>query len=386
MPIWLRYAIGAQACLLVGMGIGRFGYAPMIPVLIESGQLAEFETGRVGALNLAGYVLGAVATARLRHRWHEAAVLRICLVLALLSLVASILPFGYLWLASWRLLVGIVVAVMMILGISYVTRFAPPDRVARATSIAFSGVGLGIFFSAVGLPFLLEAGVAAGWAGAAAVGAVATGIGLWAWSGAPRLEAAHVPEHRVPIPVEGWKLVGAQFLFSVGLIPHSIYWVDYIVRGLGHPMSHGALHWTLVGAGAVLGTLLWGRLADRIGLTPGLVVIFAMLSASIALPVLAPGGLVLLFSSLVFGSQPGSSAVIAGRAQQVMGSGAMTPLWRWMTVSVGAAQLLGAPLLVELFNRTGSHTPVFLAGGAAMALASILCATLPRDTGATGRT
>lgn len=382
MPLWLRYALGAQAGLLVGMGIGRFGYSPMIPALIRSGALSEAEAGYVGALNLAGYVFGALATNWLRRRWHEAWLLRICLVLSLLSLIASIPPWGFAWLAFWRLLVGVIVAVMMILGVSYVTRFAPPGRVALATSITFTGVGIGIFFSAAGLPWLLELGVAWGWAGSAVVGAVGTALGFWAWAGAPRLDpparagALAAPAARVRIPLDGWKLVAAQFLFSIGLIPHSIYWVDYIVRGLGRSMAEGATQWALVGLGALIGTMLWGRLADRIGLTAGLVVVFAALASAIALPALLPGPAIILYSSLVFGSQPGLSAVIAGRAQQAMGAQSMVPLWRWMTTSVGAAQILGGAALVELFNRTGDHGPIFLLGGGAMVLASVLCATL----------
>jgi predicted MFS family arabinose efflux permease len=382
MPVWLRYALGTQASLLVGMGLGRFGYSPMIPALVQSGALGEAEAGYVGALNLGGYVIGALLTSKLRRRFHEASVLRACLVLALLSLVASILPWGFAWLAFWRLLVGVIVAVMMILGISYVTKFAPPGRVALATSIGFTGVGMGIFFSAAGLPWLLDRGLAWAWGGSAVVGAVATVLGLWAWSGAPRLEEpsnddtkARVP---VPIPLDGKKLVAAQAMFSIGLIPHSIYWVDYIVRGLGAPMSEGALQWSLVGLGALIGTVLWGRIADRVGLNIGLVAVFAALSASIILPVLIPGTAIIVFSSLVFGSQPGSSAVIASRAQQAMGAASMVPLWRWMVVSVGTAQVVGGISLVELYNRTGDYTPVFLVGGIAMALAALLCASLSK--------
>lgn len=378
MPIWLRYALGAQAGLLVGMGLGRFGYSPMIPALIQTGALAEAEAGYVGALNLGGYVIGALVTSRLRRRFHEAWILRVCLVLALLSLVASIPPWGFVWLAFWRLLVGILVAVMMVLGIAYVTRFAPPERTALATSISFTGVGMGIFFSAAGLPWLLELGLAWAWGGSAVVGALGVGLGLWAWSGAPRLEppGAEGETPPAPIPLDGKKLVAAQAMFSVGLIPHSIYWVDYIVRGLGAPMSEGALQWSLVGLGALLGTVLWGRVADRIGLNAGLVAVFAALSASIILPVLLPGAAIIIVSSLVFGSQPGSSAVIASRAQRAMGEASMVPLWRWMVVSVGTAQIIGGIGLVELFNRTGDYRPVFLVGGVAMGLAALLCWSL----------
>jgi predicted MFS family arabinose efflux permease len=383
MPVWLRYALGAQAGLLVGMGLGRFGYSPMIPPLIQSGALTEAQAGYIGALNLGGYMLGALLTLRLRGRFHEANVLRLCLALALLSLVASILPWGFAWLAFWRLLVGIIVAVIMVLGISYVTRFAPPGRTALATSIAFTGVGMGIFFSAAGLPWLLERGLAWAWGGSALVGALGTALGFWAWAGAPRLDdpapESEIKVARTPIPLDGKKLVAAQAMFSIGLVPHSIYWVDYIVRGLGEPMREGAFQWALVGLGALVGTVFWGRIADRFGLNIGLVAVFAALSASIILPVLIPGAAVIIFSSLVFGSQPGSSAVIASRAQQAMGTASMVPLWRLMVVSVGTAQIIGGIGLVELYNRTGDYRPIFLIGGIAMALAALLCASLSRQ-------
>ncbi|MDG2286805.1 MAG: YbfB/YjiJ family MFS transporter [Alphaproteobacteria bacterium] len=382
MPVWLRYVLGAQAGLLVGMGLGRFGYSPMIPALIQAGALTEAEAGYVGALNLGGYMLGALLTLRLRGRFHEANVLRLCLALALLSLVASILPWGFAWLAFWRLLVGIIVAVIMVLGISYVTRFAPPGRTALATSIAFTGVGMGIFFSAAGLPWLLERGLAWAWGGSALVGVLGTALGFWAWAGAPRLDNAVADNQyqiaHAPIPLDGKKLVAAQAMFSIGLVPHSIYWVDYIVRGLGEPMREGAFQWALVGLGALVGTVFWGRIADRFGLNIGLVAVFAALSASIILPVLIPGAAVMIFSSLVFGSQPGSSAVIASRAQQAMGTASMVPLWRLMVLSVGTAQIIGGIGLVELYNRTGDYRPVFLIGGIAMGLAALLCASLSR--------
>ena len=378
---WLKYALGAQAGLLVGMGIGRFGYPPMMPILIRAGELNEIEAGYIGALNLGGYVVGALITSWLRRRWHEAMLLRVCLLLSLLSLIASIAPFGFIWLGFWRLLVGIIVSIMMILGVAYVTRFAPRNRIALATSISFTGVGLGIFFSAIGLPWLLDYGIALAWGGSALVGAVGTTIGLWAWHGAPRLQPVNATFEFTPIkiPLDGKKLILAQAFFSVGLIPHSIYWVDYLVRGLNHTVTQGALQWSLVGIGALIGTIFWGRLADWIGLNNGLVAVFSALSLSILLPVFIPSVVVIVFSSLVFGSQPGSSAIIAGRAQEVMGQRAMVPLWRWMVISVGTAQIFGGVLLVEIFNRTNDYYPIFLIGSASMAISALLSASLSRQ-------
>ena len=69
MPPWLRLSIAGSATLLVGMGIGRFSYTPLIPALVESGALSASEAGYVGAFNLAGYLIGALVALRIRTRW-----------------------------------------------------------------------------------------------------------------------------------------------------------------------------------------------------------------------------------------------------------------------------------------------------------------------------
>ncbi len=80
----------------------------------------------------------------------------------------------------------------------------------------------------------------------------------------------------------------------------------------------------------------------------------------------------LVASSLIFGAQPGLSAVIAGRARQVVGARNMPFVWRRMVLSVGISQTVAGYALVALFNATGSYTPVFLIGGGAMALGAVL--------------
>ena len=382
MEPWLKYAFGAQAGLLIGMGLGRFSYTPMVPVLIELNILTEPEAGYIGALNLGGYVIGAIVTPRLSRRFHEAWLLRASLLTSLVCLIASVFPFGFLWLGFWRLTIGIIVSVIMILSIAYVTKFAPKNRVALATSIGTMGVGIGIFFSSVILPTLLAHGVFWGWVGSAIIGAIATSIGFWAWYNAPALEVKTIQniKKNINLSTDGKKLIAVQALFSIGLIPHSIYWVDYIVRSQGFSIEQGAFQWMLVGVGGILGTIMWGRLADKIGLNVSLIIVFAALASSAILPVSDPSWGMIVFSSFIFGSQPGSAAIVAARAQQTMGGTSMVSLWRYMVISVGIAQIFGGAFLVELFNRTNSYFIVFFIGGMSMALASLICATLTRPS------
>jgi hypothetical protein len=51
-------------------------------------------------------------------------------------------------------------------------------------------------------------------------------------------------------------------MYSIGLAPHTIYWVDYIARGLDQGVAAGGAQWVLVGIGAVTG-------ADRGGVWLG---------------------------------------------------------------------------------------------------------------------
>ena len=390
MQRWLRLALGGHMVLLVGMGLGRFSYTPMVPALTAFEVLTATQAGIVGAVNLGAYVAGGLATHFFAARFRPARLLQACLLISMLSLLASMLPLGFFWLIFWRGLIGATVAVMMILGIALVANAAPKGRLGLATGIAFTGVGVGIFLSAVGLPWLLATGLVWAWGGAAAVGLLAGVIGLWAWQAAidvqPSQRRPNTPPENTsaydPGARAGRRLLIAQGLFSLGLVPHSIYWVDYLVVAHQWPLASAGQQWALFGLGAVTGTVLWGLLADRLGFGRALVLVFTSLAIGITLPLLTSATAIAVVSSLVVGAQPGFSAIVAGRAQLAVGPAAMLVLWRWMVVAVGAAQIIGGAGLVYLFAFTASYPLVFAIGAMAMAAGAIVVAGLPSDRAA----
>ena len=378
MQTWVRLSIAGGATLLVGMGIGRFSYTPLIPALIDGGALSSSQAGYVSAFNLAGYLFGALAAIRVGALWGEPRILKACLLISLLCLLASIVDFGFVWLAFWRFLVGVTVAVMMIYSLAIVTRHAPPERLGRATGVVFTGVGIGILLSGWLVPALLDLSLVAAWVGMSAIGLLGVIVGFWGWRCGgyekPRLDdkrgSGSIEGPRITLPI--LRLIGAQTMFSIGLVPHTIYWVDYLVRGLGHEISFGGLHWVLFGLGAISGTYLWGRLADAVGFRSGLVLVFVVLAIGVALPVLEIQHWALIASSLLVGAQPGFSAIIAGRTHQIVGPDYMAQVWRWMMLTSGVFQAIGGYIYVTLFDITENYTLIFLIGGSAMALGAMI--------------
>jgi MFS family permease len=381
-PPWVRMAIGGSSALFVGMGLGRFSYAPMIPILIEENALSPAEAGYVAAFNLAGFLFGVLLQPALRTQIGERGTLRLCLYTGLACLIASAAPLPapwlFPWLAFWRGLIGVAVGTIMVQALAVATRTAPPDKLGLVTGIVFTGVGGGIFLSGVAIPALLDQGLTATWIAVAVIGAGAVAVGLWAYAGPIPEATAPKSEPSLPSHLSGAtiRLAAAQSLFVIGLIPHTIFWVDYIVRGLHHPMTIGGIHWALFGLGALVGTALWGRLADQIGFRTGLILVFTSLAIGLIAPVVHPVIGILIASSLVVGAQPGCSALLSGRTQQIFGNEGMSTVWRHMTLIGSIGQGLGGYLLVALFDATGSYAAIFLIGSAAMASGALISATI----------
>src|SRR3546814_17514582 len=72
-----RRAVFAGLCAsLVGVGLARFAYTPLIPALIDAGWFAPADAAYLGAATLSGYVAGALLARRMAAAADAAAVLR----------------------------------------------------------------------------------------------------------------------------------------------------------------------------------------------------------------------------------------------------------------------------------------------------------------------
>jgi len=362
---WWRVAVGGGAGMFVAMGLGRFSYTALLPALISSGRLSELEAGMVGGVNLFGFLVGAILSGRLAAGMQTNRRLRLWVWLCLLGLACSALPLGFAWLAWWRGVIGVMTGLIMIGGVALATAHVPEAKRAWAASMVFAGVGFGILLAGSVVPALVERGIDWAWAGLAAIGLVGTVVAQWGWHG--DTDTADPAPPAIPVLGQPWTvMVVAHFLFSLGLVPHTLYWVDFIARDLGHGLAVGGLHWAVVGVFAVLGPWAMAWLAGRIGTARALVVSFAVLGAGLAAPALAAAVPALWASSVIFGAQPGVSALMAARVRDLGSADAMAALMRLMIMANAIGSGLGGLAAPIIFDTTGDVRPLFLAAAAMM--------------------
>ncbi len=382
-PAWRRVAIGGGGGMFVGMGLGRFSYTAMVPALISSGELTALEAGRVGTLNIAGFALGALISVPLRSRLREFPTLVTAATLSVVALLASAAPLGFAWLGFWRFMVGIAAGVIMVLSLALIAATAPAARRPVAASFVFAGVGLGILSAGTLVPTLLSINLQAAWLGLGVCSIGAAAMAIWGWRAAPVHHAAPPvvqPESgRAGGAASPWNtplrlLLIGHLCFSMAIVPHTLYWVDYIARGLGYGIGEGGFHWSLVGIASILGPWIAAWLGLMLGTAWALPVSFFALGLGIAAPLFSSATIILLTSSLLFGAQPGLSTLMAARVRDLADADHMPRLMRAMILCSALGAVAAGFLLPQIYEATQSHVLIFALGGASMILGALLVA------------
>jgi predicted MFS family arabinose efflux permease len=374
---WRQIAIGGGAAMFTGIALGRFTYTTMVPPLIQSGQLTELEAGYVGGANLVCFFFGAYFAEKLRRALSIRLLLSCAVWLALLALAASAVPWGFYWLALWRGILGAIAGVIMVQSLAFATAAAPPDKRPVAAGYVYAGVGLGIFLTGTAAPTLLEYGIAWAWSGFACAGLFSAAVAQWGWSVADILpSAADAKPAALPAHWKWRGLVAANFLFSFGIVPHTIYWVDFLVRDVGLSMAAAGLQWSVVGLSAFLGPIVSAALAARIGIPATLLIIFVLLGLAVAGPAFLVTLPVLWFSSMLYGGQPGLASIMAARAREMGTATDMPRIIRATILANACGAAIGGLSFPLLLDLSGSYDPLFAIGGGAVLIGAL--ATLSR--------
>ncbi|MBB3285416.1 MULTISPECIES: YbfB/YjiJ family MFS transporter [Rhizobium] len=369
-----RAILSAFCACLIGIGLARFAYTPLLPAIVDNNWFEAPAAAYLGAANLSGYLVGALLGRTIAARASTVLTLRIMMLAATAAFFACAFPVSFPWFFAWRFAAGLAGGALMVLAAPTVLPLIVPSRRGLASGVIFMGIGAGVALSGTLVPLLLQQGLRETWLG---IGALSLLLTIIAWAGWPREIAGHTTasHHATHVP-KRWTLRALYIEYALnaaGWVPHMIFLVDFVARGLGEGLQVGAEYWVLFGLGATIGPILAGHLADRTGFAAALRFAFLLEAFAVVIPALGLGQAWLIASSLIVGAfVTGTVPLMLGRIAELLPHhpAQQKVAWSLATVFFALFQAAAAYGLSFVFAQTGgNYYLLFFIGTGAMVLA-----------------
>jgi len=373
--------MGGICGLVLTIGLARFAYTPLLPSLQAQTGLTDAGAGGLAAINYAGYITGALATAwiddvRWRHRMYSMG-----LWLAIVTTAAMALTDWMPAWALWRFLGGLCGAAGMLLGSGLVLGWLMRQGRRPELGVFFMGIGLSIVVTALGSWGLAQLWPlwSSQWLALAAVGCVFF-VPAWLWRPPVPPQVVAAQALAAPTVSRRWLLTmaGSYFAAGWGFVISATFIVAMVEREPALA-GKGAWAWALVGLAALPAVFVWDRVARRIGDTRALLLAFGLQICAIVLPVLSGSLAAALAGAVGYGATfigiVSLTLALVGRRSPNNPGKAMARL----TLSYGAAQIIAPVVGGAMAQATGTfHGALWVTAGV-MAAGMALLASLPEE-------
>jgi predicted MFS family arabinose efflux permease len=379
-----RYAHPARLILIlslapvIGLGIGRFAYALVLPDMRDTLGWSYSAAGFMNTINAVGYLAGALLASRMIRRFGLSQTLRWGTLAALLSLALCAISGNFVVLSLARLLAGIGAAAGFVGGAALAATIAQsrPERADFLLSLFYAGPGLGILSSGLVAPFVLQFfGPGSWWIVwlAMTLLSLVMIVPLWlapldAGAAIDRTVATKFAIAPVLIYLTGY------FLFGAGYIAYMTFMIAYVRDGGGGAAAQ-SMFWSLIGVSAFVTPWVWRRVLalDRGGLATTIILGVNALGA--ALPIFGHSPLLLATSALVFGV---AFFAVVGSTTAFVRFNYPPASWPTaiaaMTIAFGIGQTIGPIVVGAITDAVGSLSFALNISAAMLAAGAILAA------------
>jgi MFS family permease len=333
-------AIAATA-LGVAMGIGRFAFTPLLPLMVRDGSLAQGDGAWLAASNYLGYLAGALAASRLRLS------LPMLMRASLAGIVVATAAMGaFDGLAAWiilRFVAGVFSACALVATSAWALQHLTRAASASLSGIVYAGVGLGIALTGLFCVAAAQPGVPAG--------------RLWLELGVVAALAVACSTPFVGRPLETSALARATSHPDVALGPYTGVVVCYGVLGFGYilpatflpalarevvddPQRFG-LAWPVFGVAAALSTIATAKFFGHSNRLRVWAVSHLLMAAGVILPSMWLAPVTIAIAALLVGSTFMVVTMIGMQEARARAPDNPTALLGLMTAAFGIGQLAG---------------------------------------------
>jgi MFS family permease len=352
----LTIALAGMAGLALALGLARFAYTPVLPMMQADQGLSLTDAGWLAIVNQLGYLLGGVTAAWFRHQ--PAKHTRRCLVLIGITMLAMGLTNDLSFWLLLRFVTGVASAWMMVtISMLCLSKLAPAPRLA---AWVYAGVGGGtILGGLICLAFVLLQGSSSHVWIALAVFCMILAWPVWRTfdsdddvvpSSSQVTQASSHPQKRPASQTRLWFLLVCYGLYGFGyILPATFLPAQARILLEDHWVYSTA--WPVFGVAAALSTLLAARLATKVGQLPTWIGAYVLMATGILVPVVWPVLAGVLIAALCVGGTFVVITLLAMQQAQRFG-GAQAGVWMArFTTAFAAGQVLGVSAVVALDGR-----------------------------------
>ena len=364
-------ALAGMVSLAVAMGLGRFSFTPLLPMMLSDGVVDLPQASWLASVNYAGNLLGALLCMLqpwlwARFKWLPAlaytSLVRAGLVATALLTLAMALQFPGAW-PLLRFAAGATSAMVFVYTSGWCLSRLARLGVPQLGGVIFVGPGAGIVVSGL----FASAMVAWHWTAATAwliFGVLALLLQAAVWRifrgrderlvAAQSPHAASAPGSRPSHgPVEMALLTLAYGLAGFGYIITATF-LPVIARAALPGSGWLDMFWPIFGLGVMVGALLASRISPRRDFRVLLAACYFIPALGISASLLSPSLPGFAIGSLLLGLPFTAITFFAMQEVRRLRPATAASFMGLLTATYGVGQILGPPLVAVLIKHTGS--------------------------------
>ncbi len=366
----VRIALTGTLSLAVAMGIGRFAFTPLMPMMLHEGLLDLESASWLASANYLGYLLGAMLCTFQPALWSRLKLppvrssLMVKIGLSLTSLLTAAmaldLPAAWPWLrfaAGMMTAVGFVYTSTWCLG--HLARLNAPS----AGGIVYAGPGVGIASSGLLAGLMVQMGwhASSGWIAFALLAALMTATVWPVYRDDHGLQpggAAHAAHggggsvtEKAALTI-GYGLAGFGYIITATFLP-------VIARTAMPDSIWPDLFWPLLGIGVASGALMASRIPSRIDQRLLLIVCYLMQALGVVIVIWLPTLAGFAVGSLLVGLPFTAITFFVMQIGRKLHPQSPAAIIGLLSGSFAAGQIIGPPVAAAMLARAPDHASGF---------------------------
>ncbi|MBW2478278.1 MAG: YbfB/YjiJ family MFS transporter [Deltaproteobacteria bacterium] len=294
--------LGGIIGMIIAMGIGRFAFSPILPLMQRDLGISNSVAGWLAGLNYLGYLAGAVLCSIVPRLIRTHYVATISLLLSIATTAAMGLTVTVFWWGTLRFVSGFVSAMLFIIVSAEIGGALVRRGYGHWVGALYGGVGAGIALSGLMIPWLDHIGQWDGaWIGMGALAGILAITGTVITKGkidAPKIDSRSSTSKNSLLNL--WPLVAAYFFEGLGYIVTATFIVAIVASTSGLE-AYAAYSWVAVGLAAVPSTIFWPLLSRRIGNKKALLSAYMLQASGILVSMHADSVIEVMYAAITFG-------------------------------------------------------------------------------------